>query len=160
MHTHTHTLLMKVGWIFFFQGVNDIKTLTSEQVVNAVANLAVYLDFITLETTSPQWSNILTQFDMFFRRLPGLLPNPCDMGPILKIMTAVLKIPGLTSVKVRILKEDQFSNSVVSAFQDIENVALLYVTGGLKAWVVLKLHLWNTAFKRSYTHGGLKVKCC
>lgn len=69
--------------------------------LSVVTNMANYLDCVTLETTSPSWANILIQFDIFFRRLPGLLPNSCDMSPVLKIIIAVLKIPGLTSVKVR-----------------------------------------------------------
>ena len=83
-----------------FQGVNEIKNLTSEQITNIVSNLACYLDCIGLETASPIWSNILTQFEIFFRRLLALLPNPCDIGPVLNIMVSVLKIPGLTAVKV------------------------------------------------------------
>ena len=67
---------------------------------NVVKNLATFVDYITMETSSPTWANILVQFDLFFRRLPTLLPNPCDVTPVLKIMIAVLKIPGLTSVKV------------------------------------------------------------
>ena len=82
------------------QGVNEMKNITNEQMTNVVKNLATFVDYIAMETSSPAWANILVQFDLFFRRLPGLLPNPCDVTPVLKIMIAVLKIPGLTSVKV------------------------------------------------------------
>lgn len=77
-----------------------MKTITSEEMTNVVKNLASYVDYIAMETSSPAWPTILIQFDLFFRRLPTLLPNPCDISPVLKIMIAVLKIPGLTSVKV------------------------------------------------------------
>ena len=83
-----------------YQGVNDTKNISNEQMTNVVKNLATFVDYIAMETSSPAWANILVQFDLFFRRLPTLLPNPCDVTPVLKIMIAVLKIPGLTSVKV------------------------------------------------------------
>lgn len=82
--------------------MNAERGLTSEQMVNVIVNLSVYLECVTLETSCTQWTVILTQFDAFFRRLPALLPNPTDMEPVFKIMIAVLKIPGLTSVKVGI----------------------------------------------------------
>ncbi len=78
-----------------------MKNVTPEQMGHIVKNLATYVDYISMETSSPAWPTILTQFDLFFRRLPLLLPTPCDISPVLKIMIAVLKIPGLTSVKVR-----------------------------------------------------------
>ena len=81
-----------------------MKTTTNEQMMRVVNNLATYMDFIALETNSPAWPTILVQFDLFFRRLPAILPNPCDMTSVLKIMIAVLKIPGLTSVKVHCFK--------------------------------------------------------
>ena len=82
------------------QGVNEMKNITCEQMTNVVKNIASFVDYIAMETSSPTWATILVQFDLFFRRLPTLLPNPCDVTPVLKIMIAVLKIPGLTSVKV------------------------------------------------------------
>ena len=82
------------------QGVNEMKNITCEQMTNVVKNIATFVDYIAMETSSPTWATILVQFDLFFRRLPTLLPNPCDVTPVLKIMIAVLKIPGLTSVKV------------------------------------------------------------
>ncbi len=87
------------------QGINEMKTTTNEQMIKVVNNLATYMDFIALETNSPAWPAILVQFDLFFRRLPGILPNPCDMTSVLKIMIAVLKVPGLTSVKVNYFKK-------------------------------------------------------
>ena len=77
-----------------------MKTLTAEQMQQVVINLALYMDYIALETNSPNWQAILVQFDTFFRTLPTLLPNPADMHPVLQIMIAVLKIPGLIAVKV------------------------------------------------------------
>ena len=85
----------------FLQGTNEQRNLTNEQMLCVVHNLSTYMDYVALETSSASWQTILMQFDLFFRRLPTLLPNECDMTPVLKIMIAVLKIPGLTSIKVR-----------------------------------------------------------
>ena len=79
-----------------------MKNVTNEQMMTVVENLAIYMDYIALETSSPQWNNILFHFDLFFRRLPTFLPDEWDTTPVLKIMVGVLKIPGLTSVKVKI----------------------------------------------------------
>ncbi|CAH1792396.1 unnamed protein product [Owenia fusiformis] len=81
------------------EGLNAKKTLPSESIMLLLTNLAEYMDCITLESSTPIWANILAHFDSFFRRLPGTLPCPCDMTPVLRIITAVLKIPGITSVK-------------------------------------------------------------
>src|SRR6218665_3264595 len=85
----------------FVQGVNETKTITSEQLNNIVTNLATFMDYIILENSSPAWTGILSQFDIFFRRLPALLQSPCDMDPILKIMISVLRIPSIVSAKAR-----------------------------------------------------------
>ena len=86
--------------MFCHQGVNDLKNMSTEQMMTIVRNLATYLDYIALETAQPSWSNILVQFDLFFRRMPSLIPHQCEIAPVLKIIVATLKIPGLTAVKV------------------------------------------------------------
>ena len=77
-----------------------MKAITNEQLENVVTNLARYMDFITLETNSPAWTNILVQFDLFFRYVHTVITPEFDVGPLLKIMIAILKIPGINSVKV------------------------------------------------------------
>jgi len=64
-------------------------------------NLATYLDCIVLENSSPAWPAILTQFDIFFRRLLLMMSsNVFEMDSVLKMMIGVLKIPGLPAAKV------------------------------------------------------------
>ena len=87
----------------YVQGLNVQKETSSLQMMQVVTNLAIYLDYIALETASPSWSNILVQLDIFFRRLPAFLPNQCEIAPVLKIIISTLKIPGLIAVKVRLL---------------------------------------------------------
>lgn len=102
LYKHKIILLLSTNSsLFQHQGINDMKSLTNQQMLTVVKNLATYMDYVTMETSSPTWSNILTQFENFFRRLPLYLPNPCDMSPVLKVIITILKMPGLTAVKVR-----------------------------------------------------------
>jgi hypothetical protein len=92
-----------IVWLFFdvFQGVNEMKVLTNAQLANLLVNLAQYLDCIVLESSSPAWISILSQFDVFFRRLLSMLnTGTYSIDSVLKIMIHVLKTPGLTSYKV------------------------------------------------------------
>jgi hypothetical protein len=81
--------------------VNETKVMNATQLSNVLVNLAQYLDCIVLESTSPIWTAILGQFDIFFRRLLSMISNESHhVDSILKIMIHVLKIPGLTANKV------------------------------------------------------------
>ncbi|XP_064622108.1 protein unc-79 homolog isoform X4 [Lineus longissimus] len=81
------------------EGVNSKKSLPSENIMLLLENLAAYMDCLTLETPNTLWPNILAHFDAFFRKLPAVLPNPCDMAAVIKIMISVFKIPGLSQFK-------------------------------------------------------------
>ena len=91
-----------------------MKNWTHETMMLLVTNLSSYLDCIALETSSPAWCNILIEFETFFRRLPASLPSPCDINPVLKIIVAILKIPGITSAKVSTALE--IKNDKISLF--------------------------------------------
>jgi hypothetical protein len=78
-----------------------MKVITNIQLANVLVNLAHYLDCIVLESSSPAWIGILSQFDVFFRRLLSMMSSGTySVDSILKIMIHVLKTPGLTSYKV------------------------------------------------------------
>jgi len=77
--------------------------MSNDELGNLLVNLATYLDCIVLENSSPAWPAILTQFDIFFRRLLLMMSsNSFEMDSVLKMMIGVLKIPGLAATKVRI----------------------------------------------------------
>ena len=65
-----------------------------------LSNLSTYLSCVSLESSVPLWTSILTQFDIFFRRLPTVLPNPCNMEPALTIIATLLKVYVITNVRV------------------------------------------------------------
>ncbi|XP_064602074.1 protein unc-79 homolog isoform X2 [Liolophura sinensis] len=83
--------------LFLLEGLNSKKNLPTEGIVLLLNNVSTYINCITLESNSPVWNNILIQFDIFFRRLVTVLPNPCDMTSSMKIMIAVLKVPGVAN---------------------------------------------------------------
>ncbi|XP_041355146.1 protein unc-79 homolog isoform X3 [Gigantopelta aegis] len=81
------------------EGLNQRKTLPHENIMLLLSNISIYLNCITLESSTPMWANILAQFDLFFRRLPTILPNPCDIKEVLKIILSLLKIPAIANVR-------------------------------------------------------------
>jgi hypothetical protein len=102
MHATPHVADFTLFLYSFYsgQGVNSNKTLSSEHALLILNNLSTYMNCITLESSAPLWASIISQFDIFFRTLPGLLPNPCDMTAVLKIMIAMLKVSGISNARV------------------------------------------------------------
>ena len=86
----------------FAQGLNERKNLPQDTIMLLLNNVATYLNCISLESSLPTWTVILTHFDNFLRRLPSVLPNPCDAGPIFKIMITLLKVHVIGSVRVSV----------------------------------------------------------
>ena len=84
------------------EGVNNRKTLPAENILQLLDNMADYIDSLNLEAPNTQWLNILAQFDTFFRKLPQVLPNACDMNSSIRIMIHALKMPGLAQYKVNL----------------------------------------------------------
>lgn len=83
-----------------WQGLNERKNLSQDTIMTTLSNLSTYLSCVSLESSVPMWTSILTQFDIFFRRLPIVLPNPCNMEPILTIIATLLKVYVITNVRV------------------------------------------------------------
>lgn len=85
-----------------FQGLNNSRTLPTENIQLLLDNLAIYMNSISLESSATMWTNILNQFDTFFRRLTEILPVPCDVTSVLKIITCLLKVNGINNAKVTV----------------------------------------------------------
>ena len=86
--------------IQLLQGLNNSRTLPTENIQLLLDNLATYMNSISLESSATMWTNILNQFDTFFRRLTEILPVPCDVTSVLKIITSLLKVNGINNAKV------------------------------------------------------------
>ena len=82
------------------QGLNNARTLSTDSIHLLLNNLSAYMNCISLETSAAMWTSILNQFDTFFSRLAEILPIPCDMTSVLKIITCLLKVSGINNAKV------------------------------------------------------------
>ncbi|BFZ12415.1 hypothetical protein BsWGS_15454 [Bradybaena similaris] len=85
--------------LHLLEGLNERKNLPQDTIMLLLNNVATYLNCISLETSLPMWTTILTQFDNFLRRLPSVLPNPCDMTSIMKIVITLLKVYVIGNVR-------------------------------------------------------------
>ncbi|XP_074630271.1 protein unc-79 homolog isoform X2 [Acropora palmata] len=61
----------------------------NDRVLVLLSNLKTYLQFTSREPTSA-WESQLSHFEAFFRKLPSVLPENCDLSPAIRIMTAIL----------------------------------------------------------------------
>lgn len=68
-------------------------------------NMAIYLDCLPVDvgsgTTINMWTTLLTQVEIFFRRIVLILVSLTDLIPLLRIMIAILKMPNASQFKVR-----------------------------------------------------------
>ncbi|XP_060067575.1 protein unc-79 homolog isoform X2 [Ylistrum balloti] len=85
---------------FLLEGLNNRKNLPPpENLVLLLNNLSTYMNYISLETSAPMVTSIISQFDIFMRKLPTVLPNPCDTTALLKIILAILKVSGINNAR-------------------------------------------------------------
>lgn len=61
----------------------------NDRVLVLLSNLNTYLQFTSREPTSA-WESQLSHFEAFFRKLPSVLPENCDLSPAIRVMTAIL----------------------------------------------------------------------
>lgn len=75
-------------------------------------NMVCYLDCLPLEAglgggvpgaASASWSALLTQLELLFRRIVLHINTMEHTGSLLRTMIAVLKIPGISQFKVKIV---------------------------------------------------------
>ncbi|ESO85360.1 hypothetical protein LOTGIDRAFT_154853 [Lottia gigantea] len=84
---------------FLLEGLNEKKNLSQDTIMLLLSNISIYLNCVSLESSTAIWPGILCQFEIFFRRLPVLLPAPCDITPVLKIIISILKVPAVGGVR-------------------------------------------------------------
>lgn len=78
------------------------KSLPTEQLPTILRNMAAYLECLPTDAAPAQaWNNLLTHFDPFLHRLATVLASPLDMGPVMRIITALLKCPVIMNFKVK-----------------------------------------------------------
>ncbi|KAK6182809.1 hypothetical protein SNE40_010404 [Patella caerulea] len=100
---------------YLLEGLNEKKNLPQENIMLLLNNISIYLNCVSLESSTAIWPGILNQFEIFFRRLPCVLPNPCDITPVLKIIISILKVFAVGSVRAIL---EPFSKIVSFAIQN------------------------------------------
>ncbi|XP_068682061.1 protein unc-79 homolog isoform X2 [Montipora foliosa] len=61
----------------------------NDRVLVLLSNLNTYLKFASREPTSA-WESQLSHFEAFFRKLPTVLPENCDVTSAIRVMSAIL----------------------------------------------------------------------
>jgi len=84
-----------------FQTLNARKTLVAEALVPIIENVATYLECLPLEAASPTWSQVIPQCDIFLRKLIPYLPGMGSVDGLIRTMTCLMKLPGISAFKVK-----------------------------------------------------------
>lgn len=73
-----------------------MRTLTNDQLTNAIVNLSNFMDHLILDSTPA----LISLFEGFFRKISILIPSPFNhVNSLLKIIISILKMPAVSSVK-------------------------------------------------------------
>ncbi|XP_049954031.1 protein unc-79 homolog [Schistocerca serialis cubense] len=97
------------------EALNARKSLPSENLGTVLWNVACYLDCLPAEAGAGLWGGLLSQLELLLRRLSlglSVLPDP---APLLRIASAALRAPGITTCKGLL---DPFSKVVSFAIQN------------------------------------------
>lgn len=74
------------------EGLNEKKTLPPLRILLVLMNLAEYMDHLPLEGASI-WTNLVTLFETFLRKLTLFLPDNCDMNDTFRIIEILFRSP-------------------------------------------------------------------
>nr|XP_042898256.1 protein unc-79 homolog isoform X2 [Parasteatoda tepidariorum] len=86
--------------ISLFENMNERKHLHFEVIFHMLDNVAIYLDYLPLESNMPQWASFLQQLDLFLRKiLFTLSPGPIRLNSVLQIILCALKLPVIREAK-------------------------------------------------------------
>lgn len=70
--------------------------------------MTYYIDVLTSDTTGATstliWTAILSQIDTLFRKIQLIISGFENINLIFKLMIVTLKIPGIISTKVKLIK--------------------------------------------------------
>lgn len=73
-----------------------------------LSNVTHYIDILITDTTGATstltWTTILSQFDTLFRKIQLTISSFENINLIFKLMIVSLKIPGIISTKVKLMK--------------------------------------------------------
>ena len=79
-------------------------------------NVALYIQYLTLETNQGQWGLVLQEFETLFRHLEPLMSKSYDFTCLFIIMSSLLKVPAISNTKVELACSYRMQNSFIDCF--------------------------------------------
>ena len=80
--------------------INLQKIIVMETSMTILNNVALYMQYLTLETNQIQWGLVLQEFETLFRHLEPLMNKSHDFTCLFIIMSSLLKVPAISNAKV------------------------------------------------------------
>jgi hypothetical protein len=68
--------------------------------LNILNNVAIFIEFLPLESQQNQWIQVIQEFETLFRYLEPIMNKSYDYSSLFVIMGALLKIPSISNTKV------------------------------------------------------------
>ena len=80
--------------------INLQKVIIMEICMIILNNVAVYIQYLSLETNQSQWTLVLQEFETLFRQMEPLMIKSADHTCLFLIMGSLLKVPAIATTKV------------------------------------------------------------
>ncbi len=80
--------------------INLQKVIIMEICMIILNNVAVYIQYLSLETNQSQWTLVLQEFETLFRQMEPLMIKSADYTCLFLIMGSLLKVPAIATTKV------------------------------------------------------------
>ena len=80
--------------------INLQRIIVMETCMVILNNIAVYIQYLPLETNQSQWTLVLQEFETLFRHLEPIMIKSVDYTCLFVIMSSILKVPAIASTKV------------------------------------------------------------
>lgn len=96
----------------YFQNMNSRKELPTDNLTHLLSNVACYMECVGQEGGGGGIGSILSPslvplFDTFLRKVVLCVAALGDLNPVLRVLVAVLRVPGVVAHKVRSKKRRQ-----------------------------------------------------
>ncbi len=80
--------------------INLQKVINIETCMIILNNVAIYIQYLSLETNQSQWTLVLQEFETLFRQMEQVMIKSADYTCLFLIMGSLLKVPAIATTKV------------------------------------------------------------
>ena len=80
--------------------INLQKIINIETCMIILNNVAIYIQYLSLETNQSQWTLVLQEFETLFRQMEQVMIKSADYTCLFLIMGSLLKVPAIATTKV------------------------------------------------------------